>query len=174
MNQQKIVVYPNKTLSAISAPVEVFDEDIQDLVQDLFTTLKSLGDNSGIGMSAPQLGVSKRVSVVHVPGDEYGPKTYINPVVISRSAYGLVEESCLSVPGIVGNVIRATVISVEAQDSEGNRFESDLTGMHAVCLLHEIDHLDGKLFIDRMFWIRRWLAKQKLKKQQSIDVAAVN
>lgn len=168
MIQRKILAYPDKTLRAVSSVVEAFDERLEELIGDLFATLDALDEGMGIGLSAPQIGVFQRVSVVRVPNDEYGPVAYVNPVVLKRSAYGLVEESCLSVPGVAGNVIRATRISVEACDAKGNRFESDIEGMHAVCLLHEIDHLDGKLFIDRMSWFRRWRVKRKLKSQSAL------
>jgi peptide deformylase len=83
----------------------------------------------------------------------------VNPELLTRAAPGLVEEGCLSVPGIIGNVVRATQLRVRAQDRDGKMFERDLNGMHAVCLQHEIDHLDGKLFIDRLSWFRRWRIK---------------
>ncbi len=165
MNAQEIVVYPDKILQSVCAPVEDFDGQLEQLIGELFATLDALDEGSGIGLSAPQIGVSKRVSVVRVPGDRYGPVAYVNPVVRAKSAYGLVQESCLSVPGVSGNVIRATRIRVEAFDAGGNRFTSEVQGMHAVCLLHEIDHLDGKLFIDRWTRIRRWWVKRKLDKQ---------
>ena len=164
MNSPNILVWPHQTLRASAAPVRVFDAQLAGLIATLFATLDGLDEGSGIGLSAPQIGISKRVSVVRVPDDEYGPVAYVNPVVRARSAYGLVQESCLSVPGVVGNVIRATRISVEAFDATGKHFATDLQGMHAVCLLHEIDHLDGKLFIDRLSWFRRWRVKQQLKK----------
>ncbi|MCY4295360.1 MAG: peptide deformylase [Gammaproteobacteria bacterium] len=164
MIAQKIVTYPDPALNLPCAPVEVFDERLERLIANLFATLDTLDEGKGIGLSAPQIGINERVSVVRVPGDAYGPVAYVNPVVRSRAAFGLVQESCLSVPGIEGNVVRATKVGVEAFDAKGNRFSSEVDGMHAVCLLHEIDHLDGKLFIDRLFWFSRWRAKRKLRR----------
>lgn len=171
MIQRKILAYPDQNLRAASPVVEAFDDRLEKLIEDLFATLDAMDEGMGIGLSAPQIGISRRVSVVRVPNDRYGAVAYVNPVVLKRSAYGLVEESCLSVPGAVGSVIRATRISVEAFDAKGNRFESELEGMHAVCLLHEIDHLDGKLFIDRMSWFRRWRIIRKLKADSSLAVS---
>ena len=90
-------------------------------------------------------------------GERTDPQIYINPQILSRAAPGIVEESCLSLPGVVGNVIRRTRVRVHAQDRFGAEFERDLEGMDAVSLQHEIDHLDGKLFVDRLSPIRRLL-----------------
>ena len=166
MLAQSIVAYPDSILRATAVAVEEFDDQLEVLVRSLFDTLNAQDDGSGIGLSAPQIGISRRVSVVHVPDDDYGPVAYVNPVVQAKAAYGLVEESCLSVPGVSGNVIRATRVRVEARDRRGERFVSEVEGMHAVCLLHEIDHLDGILFVDRLSWFRRWRVRQQLRKQQ--------
>ncbi|MCY4357475.1 MAG: peptide deformylase [Gammaproteobacteria bacterium] len=170
MVSHPIVTFPDEILLTKAVAVEEFDDKLEVLVQNLFDTLNAQDEGTGIGLSAPQIGVSKRVSVVHVPDDGYGPVAYINPVVLAKTAYGLVEESCLSVPGVEGNVIRATRVRVEAFDRSGERFVSEVDGMHAVCLLHEIDHLDGTLFIDRLFWPRRWRVKRQLRKQHRLAV----
>ena len=88
-------------------------------------------------------------------GSASAPDVYINPKILTRALPGLVEESCLSVPGVVGNVVRATQLRVRARDTAGEVFERDLEGMHAVCLQHEIDHLAGRLFVDRLSLFRR-------------------
>ena len=113
--------------------------------------------------------------MVHVPDDGYGPQTYINPRLIWTATPGLVQESCLSVPGIVGNVFRATRLRVSACDADGNPFEREVGGMHAVCLQHEMDHLAGKLFIDRLSWFRRLrirLAASNAQRQDAITQSA--
>jgi peptide deformylase len=147
-----IITLPDARLREVSAPVEIFDQQTAELVDNLFATLESLG---GIGLCAPQTGCLQRVLVVHVPDDSYGPRAYINPEILAASAPGFVEESCLSVPGIAGNVIRRTRVRVRAQDCRGELFEAAVDGMHAVCLQHEIDHLDGRLFIDRLSWFKK-------------------
>ena len=157
-----IVEYPDERLRQVAAPIETFDSELTELIDNLFESLRQSG---GIGLSAPQIGQSVRVSVVHVPGDEFGPRAYVNPMIVDKAGLGIIEESCISVPGVVGNVMRPTQISVMSQDASGNWQESKLSNMHAVCLQHEIDHLDGKLFIDRLWWLRRLQVKYQLARQ---------
>lgn len=164
----ELLEYPDEALRQVSRPVQSFDSTLQGLVEDLKETLESSG---AIGLSAPQAGVFERVLVVHVPGDDYGLQVYINPEVLSAARMGFVEESCLSVPGVVGNVMRATRVHVRAQDATGQHFERALEGMHAVCLQHEIDHLDGSLFIDKLSWYRRWRIKRAAEKEARAELA---
>lgn len=160
-----IVAFPDERLRQVADPIEEFDETLAELIDNLFETLKESG---GIGLSAPQIGKSVRVSVVHVPDDEFGPRAYVNPIIVEKAGLGIVEESCISVPGVVGNVMRPTQITIMSQDANGDWQESKLTNMHAVCLQHEIDHLDGKLFIDRLWWLRRLQVKYQLSKQHRV------
>lgn len=160
-----IVEFPDDRLRQVAEPIEVFDEALAGLIDNLFETLE---DSGGIGLSAPQIGQSLRVSVVHVPDDEYGPRAYINPLIVDKAGLGIIEESCISVPGVVGNVMRPTQVSVMSQDLKGDWHESKVSNMHAVCLQHEIDHLDGKLFIDRLWWLRRLQVKYQLAKQHKV------
>lgn len=152
MTRLAIIEHPDPRLREVSAAIEAFDPSVTKLVEDLFDTLSAVG---GIGLSAPQAGYPLRAVVVNVPDDGVGPAAYINPEVVASTRPGLVEESCFSVPGVVGNVIRATRVTVRAQAADGSPFEAEVDGMHAVALQHEIDHLDGKLFIDRLSWFRR-------------------
>ncbi|MEM0955374.1 MAG: peptide deformylase [Pseudomonadota bacterium] len=168
MTVRAIIEYPNPLLRRSSERVTRFDLDTQQLVQDLFDTLAT---TNAIGLSAPQLGELKRVLVVHVADDEYGARSYINPEIVERSGFGIVEESCLSVPNISGNVIRYPSLRVRAQDGSGAHFEEDIEGMHAVCLQHEIDHLDGKLFIDRLSWFKRFQFKRANRRRLAAALA---
>lgn len=143
---------PEERLREYSLPVTQFDDVLHGQVNDLIETLAHSG---GIGLSAPQVGISKRIILVHVPDDAYGAQLYINPDILSKSTPRFVEESCLSVPGIEGNVVRATRLKVRAQNLDGETFELDVDGMHAVCVQHELDHLDGVLFIDRLSWFKK-------------------
>jgi len=147
-----ILHYPDPRLRQRSLPVRVFDDEIFALSEDLVLTLHQTG---GIGLSAPQVGVLRRVMVMDLSPDQSAPEVYVNPELVRRSAFGLVEESCLSIPGITGNVVRATSVRIRAQDARGEPFERELEGMHAVCAQHEVDHLNGKLFIDRLNVFRR-------------------
>jgi peptide deformylase len=147
-----ILEYPDPRLRQRSQPVSTFDAGLTRLVDDLFETLYS---TTGIGLSAPQAGITRRVLVMDLSGSASAPEVYVNPEILSRAVPALVEESCLSVPGVVGNLVRETQLRVVAQDLTGQVFERDLTDMHAVCLQHEMDHLAGRLFIDRLSLLRR-------------------
>lgn len=148
----EIIEMPDERLREHSSPVTVFDEALKEQVSDLFDTLQ---DTGGIGLCAPQIGIAQRIILVHVPDDGYGARLYINPEILSKSTPRFVEESCLSVPGIEGNVVRATRLKVRAQNLQGESFELNVDGMHAVCVQHELDHLEGVLFIDRLSWFKK-------------------
>lgn len=153
-----ILEHPDPRLRQPSAPVDVFDTEVAQLADDLLETLYA---TSGIGLSAPQTGAHRRVLVMDLSGNATDPQVFVNPEILSRAAFGIVEESCLSVPGVTGNVWRATKIKIRAQDRTGQAIERDLDGMQAVCLQHEVDHLDGKLFIDRLWFFRRLMLRLK-------------
>jgi peptide deformylase len=152
MAKLEILEYPDPRLRLKAEPVSAFDPSLAQLVDDLVETLHA---HKAIGLSAPQVDDRRQVLVIDNSGDGSAPQVFVNPEIRSRAAWGLVEESCLSVPGVVGNVIRATQVSVRAQDRHGESFTRELTGMDAVCLQHEVDHLAGKLFIDRLSIFRR-------------------
>lgn len=152
MARLPILEYPDPRLRLPSRPVEHFDGALHRLVDDLFDTLY---DTTGIGLSAPQTGHLVRVLVTDLSGSCSDPRVYVNPEILQSGVPGLVEESCLSIPGVVGNVIRATRLVVRARDREGAPFQQELEGMDAVCLQHEVDHLEGRLFIDRLSLFRR-------------------
>ncbi|MEO0436449.1 MAG: peptide deformylase [Pseudomonadota bacterium] len=156
-----IIEYPDARLRAQSSPIIEFGSDLAELLERLEDTQAVAG---GIGLCAPQIGVAKRVILVNVEGDAFGSSTYINPEIVSRAGLGVVQESCLSLPGIFGKVLRAAAVRVRAQDAHGKVFERDVVGLHAVCVQHEIDHLDGKLFTDRLFWFQKFRIN-KLKRQ---------
>ncbi|MGE5154115.1 MAG: peptide deformylase [Bdellovibrio bacteriovorus] len=147
-----ILEYPDPLLRQRAEPVSTFDTSTARLVGDLLETLYG---TTGIGISAPQAGIRQEVLVMDLSGSASAPEVYINPKILTRALPGLVEESCLSVPGVLGNVVRATQVRVRAQDPAGQVFERDLQGMHAVCLQHEMDHLSGRLFIDHLSPVRR-------------------
>jgi len=152
MARLSILRYPDPRLRRRSGAVTAFDTDLARLVDDLLETLYG---TTGIGLSAPQAGIHRQVLVMDLSGSASAPAVYINPEILASSMPGLVEESCLSVPGVIGNVVRATQVRVRACDRAGQAFERDLEGMYAVCLQHEMDHLAGKLFVDRLSLFRR-------------------
>lgn len=149
-----IVKEPDPVLHRVAEPVSDFSDDIKILANDLQDTLNAHG---GIGLSAPQIARSIRILVLNI--DDVTEKVFVNPTVTSKSAIGFVQESCLSLPGVVGSVWRATKITVEAQDTNGQRFEQRLEGMAAVCIQHEIDHLDGILFTERFSTLKKCLLR---------------
>jgi peptide deformylase len=151
-----IVLYPDPRLRRPTNRVEVFDEEFAEFVAELTETVEAA---EGLGLSANQVGDDRSVLVLVPTEDEEAPRVYVNPDVVREEAMGIVQESCLSIPGIAGNVMRATQVTVRAQDVEGEPFEVSLSGMDAVCLLHEVDHLAGVLFIDRLNAVRRLLLR---------------
>lgn len=152
MAQLPIIEYPDPRLRLRAEPVSTFDSDLARLVGDLLETLYATG---GIGLSAPQAAIRRQVLVMDLSGNASAPQVYINPEILTSAVPALVEESCLSVPGIVGNLVRATRLWVRARDPAGQVFERGMEDMHAVCLQHELDHLSGRLFIDHLSLVRR-------------------
>ncbi len=147
-----ILEYPDPRLRLRAEAVTEFDGELRRLIEDLLETLYA---TNGIGLSAPQTGISLQVLVMDLSGNASEPQVFVNPDILASGVPCLVEESCLSVPGLVGNVVRSTHLRVRAHDLSGQAFERDLEGMHAVCLQHELDHLAGKLFIDHLSIFRR-------------------
>jgi len=157
--QLPILEYPHPTLRAVSAPVQQFDEDLSTLLENLTETLYA---TPGIGLCAPQVGALKQVVVMDLSDNDTALEEYVNPEIVTRSGLAIATESCLSLPGISAKVIRSGVIVVKAFDRQGSPFERRLEDMHAVCLQHEIDHLNGSLFIDRISAVRRLPMRRRL------------
>lgn len=153
MSVRSVVEYPHPILHERSAAVTAFDAGLRALVRDLEDTLHASG---GIGLSAPQLGDLRRVALLDLSEDRSAPEVYVNPEILERRLYGFVQESCLSLPGVEGSVMRSVQVRVRAQDLDGASFERELEYLHACALQHEIDHLDGRLFVDRFSVIGRW------------------
>ena len=147
-----IIEYPDERLRARSDAVTSFDAAFGAFVDDLVATLHA---SPGIGLCAPQVGTLRRVLVADLSDDGSDPQEYVNPELLSRSGLAVVDERCLSLPGISAKIVRAAAVTVRASDRAGRVFERELEGMHAVCVQHEIDHLDGKLFTDRLSAFRR-------------------
>jgi peptide deformylase len=152
----EILEYPDPRLRRPADPVEQFDDDLRSFVAELLDTVDHA---DGLGLSANQVGDPRAVLVLRPAGDDAIPRVYVNPEVLDRSAHGVVQESCLSLPGISGLVLRATRVRVRARDAAGAPFECDLQDMDAVSLQHEVDHLEGTLFIDRLSIVRRVLLR---------------
>lgn len=158
---RKIVYLPDDCLRKVAKEVETFDSQLQVLIDDMFDTMY---DARGVGLAAPQIGISLRLSVIDVIGDKSQQIVIINPEIIASEGQKEFEEGCLSVPGAYDKVIRAEKVTVRALDRNGKSFEIKADGLLAECLQHEIDHLNGKLFIDLLSPLKRALARKKLDK----------
>jgi len=161
----KIVKYPEPVLSQPGEPVTEFNDELRKLVADMFETTYA---NQGVGLAAPQVGVSKRLTTIDLSmGKEPGKKlVLINPEIIFREGKLYEEEGCLSFPDIREKVVRAAKVRIRAQDQQGKWFEMDGEELLSRCMQHEIDHLDGMLFIFRMSALKRDLNLRKIRKMQ--------
>lgn len=171
MAKLEILEIPDNRLRTIAKPVEAFDDTLVQLVADMTETMY---DASGIGLAATQVDVHQRLLVLDVSETQDQPRVYINPEIISSEGSETCEEGCLSVPGIYAEVRRAERVRVAAQNPDGSAFEEDLEGMHAICLQHEIDHLDGKLFVDYLSPLKRRMVTKKIEKQRKISTQKTN
>lgn len=163
MARLEILETPDPRLRTVAKPVESFDESLSQLVDDMTETMY---DAQGIGLAATQVNIHRRLLVLDVSENQDTPRVYINPEILESEGTETCEEGCLSVPGIYAEVSRAEKVRVRAFDRNGEAFEEDLDGMHAICLQHEMDHLDGKLFIDYLSPLKRRMVTKKLEKQR--------
>lgn len=155
-----IRVLGDPILRKATKPLESITDDTRRLIADMFETMYLAG---GIGLAAPQVGREERVAVAHVDEHKFA---LINPEVIERSGNDRSEEGCLSIPDIYGDVDRALTVTVRALDEHGQARDITASGLLARCMLHEIDHLDGKLFIDYLSTLKRRSVMSKWKKIQ--------
>ena len=167
MPKLDILHFPDERLRTVAKPVDVVDDSIRQLVDDMFETMY---DAPGIGLAATQVNVHKRVIVIDVSMEKDQPLVFINPQIIEKEGVEQREEGCLSVPGIYETVERADHIKVRALDRDGNQFELETGDLLAVCIQHEIDHLDGKLFVDYLSSLKRQRIKKKLEKNKKATV----
>lgn len=161
----EIVKYPDPVLAKRGESVTVFDEDLKTLVEEMF---ESMYEAHGIGLAAPQIGLSKRLTVIDISfkKDPEAKLVLINPEIIEREGKQFEEEGCLSLPEIREKVSRAAKVKVRAQNAEGEWFEVEGEELLARAFQHEIDHLDGVLFIDRLSRLKRDLVIRRIKKLQ--------
>ncbi len=164
MTNTAIVEYPDPILRQIAEPVIDFDSNTHTLVAHLIDTLNA---TSGIGLCAPQIGQAQQVLVMDLSADKSQPEVLINPEIIKTAGFAICAEQCLSIPGIVAKIMRPSAVLFKAKNQHGESLEREYTGMHAICLQHEIDHLQGKLFIDRVSRIRSLLFRNTLRSLQA-------
>ncbi len=163
----KIIYLPDARLRRKNALIETFDDKLEQLIEDMFETMYHA---KGIGLAAPQIGINLQLTVIDVVGDKKNQYVLANPKIIAKEGSMKCQEGCLSVPGAYDSVIRAETVTVEAQDRTGKPIAMTEGGLLGHALQHEIDHLNGKLFVDYLSPIKRSMAQKKLdkfKRQQS-------
>jgi peptide deformylase len=163
MAQLQILEFPDPRLRNRAQPVTNVDAALRTLIDDMFETMYAA---PGIGLAATQVNVAKRVLVIDLSEQRDQPLALINPEVLERSGVEETEEGCLSVPGYFDKVTRAEKIRVRALDRDGKQLEFAAEGLLAVCIQHEIDHLDGKLFVDYLSELKRTRIRKKLEKER--------
>jgi len=176
---REILVYPDKRLKLVSKEVEVFNGALHDLLDDMYETMRA---KNGVGLAAIQVGVDQRVLIINVPledkdGESYGeehsendqPKEntleMINPVIVKKDGREKFQEGCLSIPGVYEDVERAKHVKVEYFDRAGEKQSIEDDGFLAVAMQHEIDHLDGKVFIEKLSYIKRKKFEKEWKRR---------
>jgi peptide deformylase len=159
----QILEFPDPRLRNRAQPVAQVDASLRTLIDDMFETMYAA---PGIGLAATQVNVAKRVLVLDLSERRNEPLALINPEILQRAGVEETEEGCLSVPGYFDKVTRAEQIRVRALDRDGKQIEFDADGLLAVCIQHEIDHLDGKLFVDYLSELKRTRIRKKLEKER--------
>lgn len=163
MAKLRILEFPDPRLRTRAKPVETVDDRLRQLIDDMFETMY---DAPGIGLAATQVDVHQRLLVADVSPDKSEPRVLINPVIIEKDGVEVMEEGCLSVPGIYEEVERAENIKVRYIDRDGVEQESEFDGLLAVCVQHEMDHLEGKLFVDYLSEAKRQRIRKRLQKER--------
>jgi peptide deformylase len=163
MAVRTILEFPDQRLRTRAQPVTQFDAELGKLIDDMFETMYAA---PGIGLAATQVDVHKRLLVIDVSEGRNEPLVFINPEILQREGVAETEEGCLSVPGIFDEVKRAAKVRVRSQDRTGAVVERDFEGVLAVCVQHEMDHLEGKLFVDYLSDLKRQRIRKKLEKER--------
>jgi peptide deformylase len=163
MTKLAILEYPDPRLRKTAKRVESVDDAVRQLAADLLETMYAA---KGVGLAATQVDVHRRVIVLDVSEERNQPMVFINPELLKTEGRGPGEEGCLSVPDVFDKVQRATHIRVRALGRDGEAFEMDADGLLAVCIQHEMDHLEGKLFVDYLSELKRQLIRRRLEKER--------
>lgn len=161
MSVLQVLTFPDERLRTVAKPVEKVTPEIQKIVDDM---LETMYDEEGIGLAATQVNVHQRIVVIDLSEERNQPMVLINPEITDKRGEDGIEEGCLSVPGARALVPRAAEVSVKALDRDGNEFTFDAEDLLAICVQHELDHLEGKLFVDYLSPLKRQRIKQKMEK----------
>lgn len=166
MPKLNILKYPDPRLRTLARPIvkvtDVHRQQLDDMLETMYAA-------PGIGLAATQVDIHERMLVIDISEDKNDPRVFINPEIIARDGVEVMEEGCLSVPGIYEKVERADKVTVRALDRDGNAFELEADGLLAVCIQHEIDHLDGKVFVDYLSPLKQQRISKKLEKAYKYD-----
>ncbi len=164
-----ILHFPDTRLRNVAKPVAQVDDSVRKLIDDMLETMYQA---PGIGLAAIQVNQPRRVIVVDISEERNQPLALVNPEILDRQGEEEMDEGCLSVPGVYEKVQRAERIRVRALDRDGKSFEMEVDGLLAVCIQHEIDHLDGKLFVDYLSNLKRQRIRKKLEKEARLSSAS--
>ncbi len=162
---RKILHYPDPRLRRKALPVDTVDDETRTLIDDMAETMYQA---PGMGLAAPQIDVSKRILVIDISEARNDLRVLVNPELLTQEGEQTMEEGCLSVPGVYEEVTRAEKVTVRALGRDGKPFELEADGLLATCVQHEIDHLDGKLFVDYLSRLKQQRVRKKLAKQQRL------
>lgn len=169
MAKLTILEFPDPRLRTRAKTVKAVDDALRQLIDDMFETMYAA---PGVGLAASQIDVHQRFMVLDVSEEKNQPQVFINPEILDRDGEQNCEEGCLSVPGVYAKVTRAERIRVRALDRHGKAFECDAEGLLAICIQHEMDHLEGKLFVDYLSPLKREMVRKKLHKQRRSETDA--
>ncbi|MEM9403805.1 MAG: peptide deformylase [Pseudomonadota bacterium] len=168
MAKLTILEFPDPRLRKKAVPVEQVDDALRSTIDDMFETMYAA---PGIGLAATQVDIHKRFLVADVSREQDEPRVFINPVIVEKDGVTASDEGCLSVPGYYEEVKRAEVIRLKYLDRDGEPHEEELDGLLAICVQHEIDHLDGKLFVDYISEAKRTRIRKRLEKDRRHQAA---
>lgn len=163
MSKLTILEFPDARLRTVATPVETLDAALQTMIDDMFETMYAA---PGIGLAATQVDFHKQLIVIDVSEGKDQPIVLINPKITHRDGEQVYQEGCLSVPGIYADVTRANTVRVEALNRRGEPYTLEADGLLAVCIQHEMDHLEGKLFVDYLSELKRTRIRKKLEKER--------
>ena len=164
-----VLEFPDPRLRTRAALVDAVDDDVRQLIDDMFATMYAA---PGIGLAATQVDVHRRLLVADVSSDKSAPHALVNPEIVEQDGRIVTEEGCLSVPGIYAEVPRAERIRVAFLDRDGESQEADMDGLLAVCVQHEMDHLEGRLFVDYLSEAKRQRIRKRLQKERRHQAAS--
>ncbi len=170
MPKLKILEFPDPRLRTKATPVDDINDELRAFIDDMFETMYAA---PGIGLAATQVDYHKRLLIADISADNTEPHALINPQILEKDGVTVTDEGCLSVPGFYEEVERAEHIRVRYQDRDGAEKDLDVHGLLAVCIQHEIDHLDGKLFVDYLSEAKRTRIRKKLEKERRLQTEDV-